>query len=96
MSSDRYSECPRCRHVAEEKKRLLQGKAAEAYGVLPYPDFEALRLESEKPLYLEPTFREDWEFYGIEDGVLHAQYGGSCTHCNLRVNLNEEIEFYKP
>lgn len=44
---------------------------------------------------VEPTFREDYEFYGVEDhGVLMIRYSGGCSVCGLRheVSIDQPLD----
>ena len=66
-------------------------KASQAYGVLPVADFDQLRqsamdLECES---LEPTFREDYEIYGVEDSEVVVLYKGSCARCGLSMEFRD-------
>lgn len=92
MSADNWAICPRCRARAAAVKDALIAKLAEAYGKVPVEEFDALRAEAEEPLHLEnlQTFREDYEFYGAEDGVVTASYSGSCKTCGLSLSFKDE------
>lgn len=35
-------------------------------------------------------FREDYEFYGIEDGVVKVTYSGHCQECGAGVKFSHE------
>lgn len=93
MSADNWTACPRC---LDEAKRLVDEASAEVYaqyGKVPPEEFD--RLREELPIVnTGATFREDYEFYGAEEGTVHARYSGSCTECGLRVSLDVDKKFY--
>jgi len=62
------------------------------YGVAPVEDFDAARaaLDAAKAAPLRQTWREDYEFYGAEDGVLSIRYEGACTTCGLSHKFNDD------
>jgi len=39
------------------------------------------------------TLREDYEFYGIETGVLHVVYQAYCAYCDKRYTFNRSFDF---
>jgi len=85
VSADNWAVCPRCTARRLTEVARLQGKADAAYGVVSVAEFDALRsaaeeMRNQRP---EPTFREDYEFYGVEDGILHISYSGGCKVCGL-------------
>lgn len=43
---------------------------------------------------VDPTFREDYEIYGAEDGTVMVSYGGSCTTCHLTLDFKHEHNLY--
>jgi len=85
MSADNWAVCPRCEKKRQAKIRETEAEVAAAYGKVSVDKFDAMReslaeLRTAEP---EPTFREDYEFYGVEAGVLRIDYGGSCQVCGL-------------
>lgn len=68
------------------------------YGTIPVEEFDAKRaaLPETSPADSEiyTTFREDYEFYGAEDGEIHASYAGACSVCGLSVTLATSKRFY--
>lgn len=89
MSADNWAVCPRCakRHEAA----LVEGseRVAEAYGKVTVEEWDRMRAEQREAEQKVPerTFREDYEFYGAEDGEVVANYSGSCTACGLTLNF---------
>lgn len=90
MSADRWSVCPRCEHGRLEVIADRQAELDAAYGQLPLAEFDALRAAQEQrcATRLEPTFREDWEFYGLEDCAVTVEYRGQCRTCALTVRID--------
>ena len=91
MSADNWAQCPRC--VKRHEKALREGAArvAEAYGKVPLEEWDRMRdwqSEAESELIRE-TFREDYEFYGAEDGEVVASYSGSCSECGLSLSFTD-------
>jgi hypothetical protein len=90
VSADNWAICPRCK--AHRKVRAAEAHAAahEAYGLVPISEFEALREKAQELTKLveadtvaNRTLREDYEFFGAEDGTVTASYRCSCTVCGL-------------
>lgn len=94
MSADNWAPCPHCRELLEGEVALtiqsLEKSLKEAYGTLPVDEYMALvgqtrekvsaqnaRLEARR----DDTFREDWDVYGVEDGVVTMEYAGRCSIC---------------
>jgi hypothetical protein len=92
VSADNWAICPRCRRRAEAKKAELEEQVRVQYGQILIEDWDALRQEAEKPLdeMALTTFREDYEFYGVEEGVVFVSYGGSCKTCGLSLSISEQ------
>lgn len=96
MSADNWAECPRCRYNEETRVAELQMRATKAYGVLSVEDFDAMRAEAAKPIDENAliTFREDYEFYGAEEGDIKIRYAGECMTCGLKAEFTHEESFY--
>lgn len=86
MSADNWAVCPRCESVEIEKAEILQREVRESYGVIPFPEWDALRAEANKPLLLNPTFRENYE-WSLCDGEVYGAYLGKCSICGLETRL---------
>lgn len=90
MSASNWAICPRCLKRERERIAELQERASKGYGALPLAEFDVLRAEAAKPLDEEKfrTFREDYEFYGADEGT--ATYGGSCSVCKVELAFKHE------
>jgi hypothetical protein len=94
MSADNWARCPRC---AFRESRRIDARAAEIaklYGTVSVDDFDKARtdLEAQRKAFAtrDYTFREDYEFFGAEDGSVTASYSGSCTKCGLSLSFEDE------
>ena len=94
MSADNWARCPRC---TIRERRRLDARAAEVaklYGSVPVEDFDKARndLDAEQRAFEKRpyTFREDYEFYGAEEGVITASYSGHCEKCGLSLSFKDE------
>jgi hypothetical protein len=92
VSADNWAVCPRCdqRHEAEVEAKF---KAVDdAYGKVPMAEFTEMTAAARafSQTKVDPTFREDYEFYGAEDGVVVAAYRGQCTVCALSLTFKHE------
>lgn len=94
MSADNWAVCPRCRDRARASREALFNEAAAAYGKVSADEYEALRARASEPIIAVETFREDYEFYGVEDGTITASYSGSCTVCHLETSFKHVHPFY--
>lgn len=92
MSADNWTTCPRCERdkVAAIKQR--EAAVQDLYGKVDVVTFDAKRAELEefKAQTIGDTFREDYEFYGAEDGVVHVRYSGGCQTCKLTLTFEHE------
>lgn len=87
MSANNWADCPHCLAVARAAKDEAVRHAAESYGKVPVSEFDVLRALAEAPIQMESTFREDYEIYGAEDGVVQVSYGGSCDECGAHLEF---------
>ena len=94
MSADNWTACPKCdlahaRKVADEEKRV-----ADLYGTVPVDEFDAARhaLAAMRAEKREWTFREDYEFYGAEDGLVVWSYKGRCNVCGAHAETTGSVE----
>ena len=90
MSADRWTTCPRCSEIARKAKEAQQEAARAAYGVLPVEEFDRLRAEAEQPVEEDESVREDYGFYGFEEGKVVAVYEASCKTCGLSAKFRYE------
>ena len=76
MNADNWTVCPRCTRGREEKLRASSIKVAEAYGKVPVEEWDAMRsAQSDADAEAEGqehTLREDYEFYGADEGEVEA------------------------
>lgn len=94
MSADNWTTCPQCRQKELDRLGELSRQVSEGYGVLPIKKFDALRADLAKGEQLKETFREDYEFYGADEGTVEWAYSGHCTVCPLEVSFKGERQFY--
>lgn len=100
MSADNWTTCYACRtkrdsdiaeQIGKEQKRL-----EHAYGAIPQDEYDALQAHVGATIaaignsLLEKTFREDYEIYGAETGVVTVSYGGSCTVCGYGTSFEDQ------
>lgn len=92
MSADNWTWCPRCR---KRERAALEERAREvdaSYGVVSVAEFDAARakLLADTNEYNDGqrrTWREDYEFFGADEGVVNVSYKGSCTECGLFIEI---------
>jgi len=93
VSADNWARCPRCRLREERKLNEEQSRVDAAYGKVPVDEFDQMRTElaAKREAFVdgESTFREDYEFYGAEDGIVTASYRGQCTKCGLILKFED-------
>jgi hypothetical protein len=101
MSADNWATCPRCKNSKVDKVAALEKQVKESYGKVPAEEFMRLngaltqaRLDVDKDDWNNRSFREDYEIYGAEDGIVKVGYSGSCTVCGLRLSFDDEHPFY--
>lgn len=92
MSADNWAVCPRCERTRQDKLAADRTAVADMYGKVPVAAFDYARetlavLEAKEPAQ---TFREDYEFYGAEEGVLCISYFGWCEVCGLKFEHQSE------
>lgn len=105
MSADNWANCPRCIATDEAGIETLEKKLRDSYGKVSVESYELLRKElstakndfrnGREDYSKFATFREDYEFYGADDGILQIVYSGCCTKCGLNLKFHESKEFYK-
>ena len=90
MSADNYSKCPKCKVDLVQNKKDLANRAAEGYGKISPDEYNDLLTEATKPIGLEDTLREDYEFY-LEDDVLDINYHCACSVCKFKFEYKETV-----
>jgi hypothetical protein len=95
MSADNWEICPRCLFRARREAQDAYDKVMATYGQVPLDEFDAARAEL-KPVEDEDyrTLREDYEFYGADEGTVRADYRCGCTVCGLSGSLKASEEFW--
>jgi hypothetical protein len=95
MSADNWAICPRCLGEAHKANEAERTRVAALYGKVPIEEFDAARAAivavDVKGYY---TFREDYEFYGAEDGEIQVRYSGNCSKCGLSAEIKDSKRFY--
>jgi hypothetical protein len=94
VSADNWAVCPECLKQAYAEHEELQGQVVDSYGKIPIEEFDALRAKVAEGVDVESlkTFREDYEIYGAETGIIKVRYSGTCQACKCGV----DFEFEKP
>lgn len=94
MSADNWAHCPRCTRRGTERLEARETAVQALYGTVPVNEFDNARreLQAEKDKFArrDPTFREDYEIYGAETGVVTVSYSGSCRECGLQLEFCED------
>ncbi len=94
MSADNWSQCPRCTATAQAELEARHAAIQSTYGKIPVAEFDAARQElaDDRTAFerQDPTFREDYGFYGADTGVVTADYSGQCKKCGLKLVFTEE------
>lgn len=95
MSADNWAICPRCIKQARAEHDAAVARVMESYGQIPVEDFDAARaaLKDVNPEDYQ-TFREDYEFYGAEEGHVVASYHGACGKCGLSLEFKHEEDLH--
>lgn len=90
MSASNWTPCPRCSAEKQAEKDRQKKAAQEAYGKVPVEEFDRLRAIADEEVVLETTVREDYEFYGFDEGKVIASYAASCQSCGLSLTFRDE------
>lgn len=90
MSADRWSICPQCKVELEAQKEYAKDLAERSYGLVSAEEYEQLRGEAAKPLVLEATVRQDYEFYLRETGEFYAGFQARCNTCDFSFAFKHE------
>lgn len=92
MSADNWALCPVCHERASKIKAELRDRVRLTYGRLPIDEWDKLRAEADADINVEAlhTFREDYEIYGAEDGLVKVSYSGGCKECGAHVEFKHE------
>lgn len=94
MSADNWAHCPKCAAVAVAMFAAREAEIEAMYGSVTIEQFDAAReaLTKYRAEFdrRNETFREDYEIYGAENGVIIVDYSGQCTKCGLELHFKEE------
>ena len=93
MSADNWEYCPRCTRREEVRLGERQVEVDALYGKVSVEEFNTARaaLDEEREAFTNrrATFREDYEFYGADTGVVKVEYSGECTICGLKLSFKD-------
>lgn len=93
MSADNWARCPRCTRIGTAQLKAREEEVQESYGKVPVDEFDEARrkLAIDRKVFenRERTFREDYEFYGAEEGIVTTDYSGLCSKCGLKLKFRE-------
>lgn len=94
MSANNWANCPRCHARRQRESAALVESARATYGQVPEADYLAAVRAAEQMASAQvvATFREDYEFSGVETGTLTISYYGSCEVCDLTLSVHETRE----
>lgn len=93
MGASNWAMCPRCKLNRQAAADTAREKADGAYGRVTLEDFDKVRAEADRLAAavdgpgIDPTFREDYEITGAEDGAVSVSYGGGCIVCGLSLSF---------
>jgi alkylation response protein AidB-like acyl-CoA dehydrogenase len=94
MSADNWAKCPRCQRALDGTVQSLAQRLADAYGKVPIAEYTELQNKlAEASVHASrghQTFREDYEIYGAETGVITVRYGGGCRECGLNIEFEDK------
>lgn len=92
MSADNWTVCPRCQARRNRELRDMDQEIAESYRQVPLDEY--MQMQAERDVMREETllrtFREDYEFYGADEGTVTVDYSGSCQKCGLETHFDHE------
>jgi hypothetical protein len=95
MSADNWEVCPKCLAAAKDTADAKHAEVYAQYGKVSPEEFDRLRSELKA---VDPedfrSFREDYEFYGANEGELQVSYSGGCQECGLKVGLKTSKKFW--
>lgn len=101
MSASNWAFCPRCMQGRAEALAFREAEVQAMYGRVPVEEFDAARrsLEAAKLEGIreerDETFREDYEIWGAEGGVVKVRYRGACESCGLSLAFEHEHELFR-
>lgn len=92
MSADRWSECPRCKYLYDESVKEKINEIKSLYGKIPEEEYLQKYRDAKISLLKEfdTSMRQDYEFYGAENGVLNIRFSASCNECGFSWSYKHE------
>lgn len=97
MGADNWALCPQCLSNAIRDQRVYEAALHSQYGKIPREEWltrlGALGSVDKEDFY---TLREDYEFYGVEEGIVTADYSASCAVCGLYTQFTYRHKFWSP
>jgi hypothetical protein len=97
VSADNWTTCPKCVDEVTRAALAEQQRVQSLYGEVDVEEFDRQRAALKPPdLVACETFREDYEFYGAENGTVHVSYSGRCTRCGAGLDFKDEKTFWSP
>lgn len=95
MSADNWRTCPQCLMESQHKKDMLVAKAVSEYGKMPREEYLKLTESIKKPIKIDETLREDYEFYIDENNEFTASYSCRCDCCGFKYHFEhaEQLKF---
>lgn len=94
MSADNWARCPRCTSTGLKALAARASAVYAQYGEVPVEEYIDARRQHTEAVdefdQRQSTFREDYEIYGAEDGVVIVDYSGSCRECGLELSFTDK------
>lgn len=96
MSASNWARCPRCTKAGREALAQRNAAVQASYGTVPVEEFDEARRQHAQAVAeferRDSTFREDYEIFGAEDGVITVEYSGGCRECGLHLSfINKHV-----
>jgi len=91
MKANNWAICPKCKKKREQAQANLLSQVKTDYGKIAVSEYLELVEQSQQPLEMKHTLREDWEI-GICEGEFRVSYSASCKTCGF----SHEYEFEQP
>lgn len=89
MSADNWAHCPRCTAAKERERQELVERTRLAYGRVSPEKYLEMFRESQKPIDIGETLREDYEL-GILNGRFYVIYTARCDNCGFTFSFKED------
>lgn len=94
MSASHWAICPRCKARRQRKADAAADEARAAYGKVSVQEFDEMRTRVDELRAMDDevdcNFREDYEIYGAEEGMVIVDYSGECRFCGLKLTFRHE------